>query len=170
MEFGRAHIKREWIAGRTVIEFGSHNENGSYREIIEPMEPASYIGVDLKAGPGVNITGDFLALPFQEHAVVVSTETIEHVYDWQAFVYLIKQACRPGGYMILTTRAPGFGRHDFPSDHWRFTIGDLLAAFADCEIIAAEYDPFDMGSYLIARRQSRWNAERPSFTVVAAPD
>lgn len=69
--------------------------------------------------------------------------------------------------MIVTTRAPGFPRHDFPSDYWRFTRGDLARAFDDCEIVSLEADTLDMGSYLIAMRGLA--IDRPSFAVGLAP-
>ena len=54
LEFGRRNLKEEDVKEKAVIEVGSYDVNGSLRPIVEQLLPASYIGVDLVKGPGVD--------------------------------------------------------------------------------------------------------------------
>lgn len=109
-----------------VIEVGSYNVNGSLRPIIESATKARYVGVDIREGPGV----DFV-LPASRlwklvnrdgvPDLIVCTEMLEHAADWQHDLYVMCDVLRLGGGLILTTRSPGFPKHDYPADYWRFT-------------------------------------------------
>ena len=44
----------EEIAGKTVLDVGSMNVNGTVRGVIERCNPSNYLGVDIGAGPGVD--------------------------------------------------------------------------------------------------------------------
>jgi SAM-dependent methyltransferase len=113
------------IAGQHVLEVGAYNVNGSVRPIVEALAPASYLGVDMAEGPGVDKVVDAtelaLTLGVDRFDVVLSTECLEHAEDWRAVMANMATVLKPGGLLVLTTRSPGFPRHDFPSDHWRFT-------------------------------------------------
>ena len=51
-------ITAEDVAGQHVIEAGSLNVNGSVREHVMTLGPASYTGIDLREGPGVDVVMD----------------------------------------------------------------------------------------------------------------
>jgi len=42
------HTQSTEIVDKQVIEIGSYNVNGSFRQILEPMKPTSYVGETLK--------------------------------------------------------------------------------------------------------------------------
>jgi methyltransferase family protein len=172
MAFGRAWIKPFMVRRRSVLELGARNVNGSYRDIIEPMRPARYVGVDFRDGPGVDILADFMqpipGVDGEQFGMVVSTETLEHVHDWQQFIGIMKLHTTPRGYLIVTTRSPGFAYHDYPEDHWRFTLPDLVAAFdIDCDIIGTWFDANDQGVGIVAQRIRNAPLYIPAFDVQA---
>lgn len=144
MAFGRRVLTPERVAGKRVVELGSYDHNGSLRSVVEPLGPASYVGIDQERGPGVDVVLDAalaLALLGEGWAdLVVCTEVLEHAPDWRSVVAAMKAVAGRGGLLLVTTRSPGFPRHDFPGDEWRFDLDDFRAAFADCEELALEPD------------------------------
>jgi hypothetical protein len=149
--------------GELVVEIGSRNINGQAREVFKPWN-VEYIGIDLIEGDGVDIVHDCTTLPLpamngkSEYFwnfvnVIVCCEVLEHVAQWDWMVASIKRMMMlPDSWLILTTRSPGFPRHEFPNDHWRFKMSDLLIAFSDFEIIRLEPDPQVSGVFMLARR------------------
>ncbi|MDQ3821878.1 MAG: class I SAM-dependent methyltransferase [Actinomycetota bacterium] len=157
LAFGRSQLGADEVAGKRVLEVGSLDVNGSLRRVVEALEPQSYTGVDLWPGPGVDevcsaerLLDRFGAGRFD---VVLSTETLEHVFDWRAAVTGMKGVLRPGGVVLVTTRAPGFPFHGHPADFWRFEPEVLEAAFADFDIAALERDPLMPGVFLKAKKR-----------------
>ena len=126
-DFVHRALMNEDIAGKTVLEVGSYNVNGSVRPYIESLEPAKYVGLDMREGPGVDLTWDCerqdeLGLDWD---LVVSTEMLEHAHDWRACMTQMATAVTPGGLLLVTTVSPGFPYHGYPSDFWRFPLEDL---------------------------------------------
>ena len=58
LRFGTKALAREHVAGQAVLEVGALDVNGSLRGFIESMDPASYTGVDISSGPGVDVVCD----------------------------------------------------------------------------------------------------------------
>ena len=98
------------------------NVNGSLRPLITSLEPLSYTGYDVRAGLGVDRVCAAEDLPADIADVIVCTEMLEHAERWREALYGITRALRPGGTLFLTTRSPGFPRHDHPGDWWRFPV------------------------------------------------
>ncbi len=165
MYFLYCALKPEDVAGKTVVEVGSYNVNGSARDLLESWGPAHYLGLDIRPGPGVDIVMDIslweesLWSPPAPPDLIVCTETLEHVQDWVSAVGRMKRMLAPGGLIVLTTRSPGFPRHEHPGDFWRFTLDDMRLAFADFSLITLENDPEFPGVFLLARKPNDW---RPS--------
>lgn len=143
--FVAKHLLPEDVRDARILEVGSLDVNGSVRPIIERDAPREYIGVDIAAGPGVNIVCDAQGLVDRFGAgsfdIVISTELLEHVRDWREAVHQMKMVCKDGGIILVTTRSRGFPYHGFPHDYWRFEIADMREIFADCAIAALEPDP-----------------------------
>ncbi len=154
LDFGRAALSPEEVAGRDVLEVGALNYNGSLRALLQAWTPRQYTGVDLMPGPGVdvvcpaeNLTDHFGLGMFD---VVVSTEMLEHVWDWRRVISNLKQILRPSGRLLITTRSRGYGYHASPHDYWRYELDDLRVLFADFTIQALQKDPLMPGVFLKA--------------------
>lgn len=174
LAFGRRVLTPDRIAGARVLEVGARDVNGSFRPIAEALGPALYVGVDIAPGPGVDLICDAVELAARFGAasfdVVITTEMLEHVADWQAVAWNLVAVLRPGGWLILTTRAPGFARHDWPEDHWRYTAEDLRAIFGDLEIVECTEDRDDMGAFLLAQRVGdEFRGPSPDFAPHPVP-
>ena len=160
MIFGLTSLTPTEIRGRRVLEVGSRNVNGSYREFLADWGPGEYVGVDFIEGPGVDIVwnAERLVDKFgkEQFDVVVSTEMLEHVRDWRSVVSNLKQVCRRGGTLIVTTRSAGFPYHGWPYDFWRYEIDDFRRIFADCTIVKLESDRKSPGVFMKATVPDRF--------------
>lgn len=131
--------------GPVVLEVGSRNVNGSPRDA--GIDALVYVGVDLEDGPGVDVVCDVdklddAPLSIDVFDVVISTEMLEHVADWQSALIQMAFRVASGGLLILTTRSPGFEYHPYPLDKWRFTLDDMRAIFAEgWDLLTLEPDP-----------------------------
>lgn len=149
-----------WSSVDDVIEVGSLNVNGSARSIVQPLigKHGSYLGIDVVAGPGVDMVTrleDFYAERYvRAYDMVICTEVLEHVEDWRTFLTMLCNMSR--AYVVLTTRAPGFPKHDYPADYHRFRLGALVDKVTShrFDICDARDDEEDLGVYLIARRRT----------------
>lgn len=164
LEFSRRQIVAEDVAGKRVIEVGSFDVNGSPRAIVEALGPAEYVGVDIELGPGVDevCRAEHLIDRFgaERFDLVISTEMLEHVYDWRGILSNLKNLLAPGGVLLVTTRSLGCPHHGYPFDFWRYEIEDVAVLFADLQIEAAESDPELPGIFVRARRGPVFS-ERP---------
>lgn len=154
--FGAKSLSKEEVKGKDILEVGSYDVNGTLRPIIESWGPQSYTGVDIMAGPGVDIvcSSENILRHFgnKKFDIVVSTEMLEHVEPWQDVISNLKNICKPGGLLLLTTRSLGFGYHAYPHDHWRYEKEDMEKIFSDYEIISLEKDAMAPGIFIKARR------------------
>lgn len=156
MDFVKRTLRRSDVEGRSVLEVGSRDVNGTVRDPVRALGPASYVGVDGEAGPDVDVVADAgrLVETFGPEVfdVVLSTELLEHVEDWRLIVSQMKRVLRPGGILLVTTRSPGFFYHPCPIDAWRYTLEDFARIFADMEILDLANDPYAPGVFLKARK------------------
>lgn len=157
IEFGKANLKEKDIRGKSIIEVGSTDVNGSLRSIAEAFEPNHYIGVDIQIGPGVDMIcrAEDLINKFGTNRfdMLICTEVLEHVKNWGKVIHNLKQVIKPGGMLLVSTRSRGFEFHEYPFDFWRYEISDMEFIFSDFEIQKLERDPQDIGVFLIARKQ-----------------
>lgn len=101
------------LAGKHIIEIGSYNVNGSVRPLFTGA--ASYVGVDARAGAGVDVVRKAQALQAEmfEHPanVVVCCEVLEHDKDAEGIIQAAHRILKPGGILILTAAGPGRAPH-----------------------------------------------------------
>lgn len=139
-----------------MLEVGSLDVNGSLRSHVLSLLPASYLGVDITPGPGVDEVCDAGALLERfgpaRFDIVVTTEMMEHVRDWRRVLDNLKGVLKPGGLLVLTTRSAGFPYHGFPHDFWRYEVDDLRRLFVDFQIEELGPDPVQAGVFLRARK------------------
>lgn len=142
-----------------VLEVGSLNINGTIRDLF-PQE--GYVGIDMREGPGV----DFVMNTHDSRLVresllvresfqsVVCCEMLEHDDAfWETLSEMYRVLVR-GGLLFITTRNIGYGRHDYPSDYWRFTADGLRAVmtWAGFEVLEAIDDEEQHGTYAVGRK------------------
>lgn len=150
------------VEGRHVIEAGALDVNGSLRPWVESSRPASYIGTDIRPGPGVDLVTDAAELHPQTADLLISTEMLEHAEHWQRALAGMLRAVRPGGQLLLTTRGPGFWRHDHPGDYWRFTcplLARVLVTAGDMDLQLLQPDPDWPGVFVLASKPMVWRPE-----------
>ncbi len=122
-EFVAAAVEAFQLAG-PVYEFGSYlvEGQGALGDLRPLFPKATYVGCDLRPGPGVDRVEDLarLSLPDACAQTVICVDTLEHVYDIHRAVEEMIRILAPGGVLLLS--APmDFRIHDYPSDYWRLT-------------------------------------------------
>lgn len=129
-----------------VFDIGSYDVNGSYRPLFD--KPGwSYRGIDLAAGPNVDIvleTPYRLPLPSASADLLVSGQAFEHVeFFWLSWLELVR-ILKPGGmiFLIAPSRGP---EHRYPVDCWRFYPDGFsaLAKYAGMELreVHTDWEP-----------------------------
>lgn len=145
--------------GLDILDVGSRDwdgpgRDGSPRYELEPRA-RSYLGVDVAEGPAVDRIVDVLDLARTFGAaafdVVICDEVLEHVEDWRGAVANLKAVLRPGGLLVVEVPGPGFRRHAYPDDFWRFTLSDLVDILGDLRLVRVRDDPETAGTFIAAR-------------------
>lgn len=146
-----------FVREKHVLEVGSYDVNGSVRPLVMHHEPASYVGIDMRSGPGVdqvvdavNLVAHFGVATFD---LVICAEVLEHAEHWRAVIQNLKDVLKPGGLLLLTTRSWGFPLHEYPGDFWRFEVFDMVKIFADMDLLALEPDTLVPGVFVAARKR-----------------
>jgi SAM-dependent methyltransferase len=163
--FAYGALRQREVAGKQILEVGSLEVNGSVRPLVEARSPASYIGVDVVSGPGVDKVVDANDLidtfGMDSFDVVISTEMLEHAKDWQRAVTQMVRVLRPGGVLVWTTRSPGFLFHH-PPDRWRYTSAAMVEILDRLDlqtiVVCDDPDPGAPGVFCKARKPVGWQA------------
>ncbi len=167
LNFFENEVPKEAFTGR-IIEVGSLKINGSVRDIVMAHNPDFYIGVDFIAGEGVDKTmnAEYLTEEFDENSfdTVISTEMLEHAVNWQKCVNEMKTICKK--WLIITTRSPGFGYHEYPTDEWRYTLDDMKKIFSDYKIHKLQPDPQVEGVFMVAEKLAKPLADLSGIELV----
>lgn len=174
MQYLRNKVTKAEIQGKSVLEIGSYNVNGTARDVIVPFAPKQYLGIDQGPGPGVDRVLDasniVTALGENSFDVVLSTEMLEHAQDWRKAVVNMKAVTKLGGLLFVTTRGPGFPFHGFPHDYWRFTVEDFRRIFMDMEILDLVPDGEFPGVFIKCRKPLDYKPlDLSNIHVVPAP-
>ena len=114
------HLKRvDWCTAK-VLDVGSLDINGSYRDLIE-SRGWFYVGLDIKYGPNVDVVSKYPYLyPYDDDTfdIVISGSTMEHVQAIWLWIPELIRILRPGGLLVVV--APHtYEIHRFPIDCWR---------------------------------------------------
>lgn len=164
LDFVKENLSTYSVKYMDVLEVGSRNVNGSVREIIMSHQPTSYVGIDMEDGPDVNIilSAEEITSYFRKQfGLIICTEMLEHAEDWRKCINEMKQALTIGGTILITTRGPGFPYHEYPGDHWRYTVQTMQQIFRDFNVTVCmqDTDPESPGVFLIAWKPDKW--EKP---------
>lgn len=174
LDFGKANLFKEDIAGKAIIELGAIDVNGSLRSLVKEFNPQKYVGVDIEAGSGVDVVCSVYELISQfgkeSFDVIISTEMMEHIQDWRLAVSQIKGILKPNGLILITTRSKGFQYHGYPYDFWRFEIEDMKVIFSDMKIEVLETDKNDPGVFIKVRKPDNFIennlSDYPLYSIV----
>jgi len=105
-QFLRSQGSSDFIS---VIEIGSRDINGSARAY---WPNATWIGLDLHAGPAVDIICDAERYrPSGLCDLVICCEVLEHAANWRKIIEAAATWIRAGGRMIVTCAGPGRAEH-----------------------------------------------------------
>ncbi|MGI8425596.1 MAG: class I SAM-dependent methyltransferase [Actinomycetota bacterium] len=129
-----------------LLEIGSLHVNGGIRDLWPGAEP--YIGLDISPGQGVDIVADARSwIKDRNYNVVVATEVLEHVDNWEQVVHTAHEALAPGGLFVMTcatTGRPPHGAHGSPEPlngeyYSNVGLGEFAQVvdelgFAECEL------------------------------------
>jgi SAM-dependent methyltransferase len=152
--FGRNQLSKEEVENKRILEVGSLNVNGTLRYDIVEKDPAEYIGIDINEGKDVDqicrVEDIVEVFGKDSFDVVVCTEMMEHIEDWRLAISNLKNVCKPGGIIILTTRSKGFPEHGFPDDFWRYEPDDMKVIFSDFEVKTIRTDKLCPGIFIKA--------------------
>jgi SAM-dependent methyltransferase len=114
----------------TVVDVGSFDFNGSYRDIFAGF---NYIGVDIQKGKNVDVVMESeydTGLPESYADIVISGQCLEHCRNPFKLVGEMFRICKPGGTCIVC--APFVhGIHLHPIDCWRFLPDGFKCLFED---------------------------------------
>ena len=92
-----------------VIDIGSRDVNGTCRAL---FPNADYVGIDLYAGPAVDVVGNACEYtPGSLVDVVLSAECLEHAPEWQELIHAASRWLVPGGLFLMTCAGPGRDAH-----------------------------------------------------------
>jgi len=121
LEIGRLFFENYWQPGfRRIVDLGAYDVNGSLRNVAP--RGAAYVGLDLEAGPGVDIVlppEAPIPLPDGDCDMTVSSSALEHDgFFWNTFMELVR-ITKPGGYIYINAPSNGYF-HRYPHDNWRF--------------------------------------------------
>lgn len=142
-------ILNRWIseiallhANGIMLDYGCGGQ--PYRSLFESRVD-KYIGADVEAAIGINLDliimpGDPLPLDCSSVDTVLSTQTLEHVYDFQSYLAECRRLLRPGGHLILTVPMQ-WRMHEAPFDYWRFTKYGVLSALEEHSFNVIQLSP-----------------------------
>lgn len=107
----------ELFIGTKVLDCGSLDVNGSFRDLFELGE---YTGIDIAAGNGVDWVGsvadykkymDGLEIKTPYYDVIVSGEMLEHDETWKEDIQHMIDMLRPGGLLAFSCAGKGRAEH-----------------------------------------------------------
>lgn len=149
-----------------VLEIGSYQVDGQEDIInLRSLFPGKeYVGVDMRAGPGVDRVENIerLTLPDASVGTVLALSTFEHVtHFWRGFDE-VRRVLRPDGALLVCCPFY-FHIHSYPSDYWRFTPEAL-------EMLLASYPSKIIGWHGAERKPANvwavaFREERPAITA-----
>jgi SAM-dependent methyltransferase len=131
-----------------IYEFGAYQVEGqeAYADLRGLFPERSYVGCDMRLGPGVDRVEDVSNLTLCDSIVGTSLciETFEHVFEVRRAFDEVFRVLRPGGLFVLTSPL-NFRIHSYPDDYWRMTptcLRRMLAPYAASVVGAQGHDKF----------------------------
>ncbi len=179
--FRQRYLARHEGKPLTILDVGSGDVNGSYRQIFDAPN-WQYTGLDMAPGKNVDVVPRdpyyWREVPAKSADVVISGQAFEHAEFFWETMREIMRALRPAGLccILAPSAAP---EHRHPVDCWRFYPDGFLAMarygglevlevstdwdaedrwFADTILIGRK--PRESPSVSLRRAVARWLAQR----------
>lgn len=130
----RAWVAQQLATTGRVLEVGGFIVNGTIRDL---FAAADYVGIDLRAGGGVDVIGDGADLPFGSvFDLVICCEVLEHAPRAAQLVREALRVLRPGGRFVMTCATHGRAPHGVMGG----PVGGESYANIDPDVFAAWVD------------------------------
>jgi len=123
-----------WLHKGRVIDVGSQDINGTYRDLIDAYG-AEYVGLDIAAGENVDVVVPECG-PWD---VVISGQCVEHVRKPWKWIRHMSHIAKQGAFVIIITPWK-FPEHRYPIDCWRI-LPDGMAVLLE----EGGFDVFNTG-------------------------
>lgn len=146
----------ECIRGRKVLDVGSQDINGSYRQMFEELS-CEYKGVDIIGGPNVDIIADDLRrLPFDDKSfdIIVSGQMLEHAaYPW-LIAKEMGRVLKPGGLVCWIAPWRFHVHRDAlcPYDRWRILDDGMRILLEEAGVKVLQCEMFNDDTYGIGEK------------------
>jgi SAM-dependent methyltransferase len=131
-----------------VYEFGAFQVRGQegFADLRPLFVGKTYVGSDIREGPGVDVTLDLHELDLEPNSVgtALVVETLEHVEFPHRAAAEVSRVLKAGGCAVFTSLM-NFPIHRHPVDYWRFTpdgFASILKPFDETFIGAAGQSDF----------------------------
>jgi len=133
-----------------ILEVGS-KDYGSTSSFRDAYPDASYVGVDMEAGKGVDHVIDLTAgvgpLPERHFELIVCCSVLEHVSQPWKMAENLTRLMAPGGKLYMSV--PWVWRyHAYPDDYFRFSFRGVTALFPDLDWGPAVYSTNVEGEFI----------------------
>jgi SAM-dependent methyltransferase len=101
----------QFVKDVKLLDIGSYDVNGTTRR--HWPEAKEYVGVDWRAGPGVDVVSLAHNLTYADgyFDVVISTEALEHDHYWRRTLETMHRLLRQDGLFIFTAASTNFPQH-----------------------------------------------------------
>lgn len=113
-------------SGGSVLDVGSMDINGSYRELFGPAW--QYTGLDILPGPNVDfVPADryyWSEIENNEFDVVISGQALEHIEEDKKIVQEMNRILDYDGLCCIIVPSAG-PKHGYPNDYRRYSIESL---------------------------------------------
>ncbi len=139
------------------LDFGSLDVNGNNNYLFDKL--SSGMGIDIVSGDNVDIICKSHKLELNKQyqnrheirytpGTIISTQMLEHDKYWKLSLINMHKLLRPGGLLLLTWAAPGFGRHSAyegkyklvePEHYYELSENDFRTVL-DCDKFFSEYE------------------------------
>jgi len=166
-------VNRFWSPGAQLDLLDVGCDRRPYEPMLQPFV-GRYIGLDVAAGPGVDLVGTADAIPLADGSVdcVLCTQVLQYVPDPAAAIREIRRVLRPAGAVFLSTHGTSFVDRQ-GADRWRWTqhglaeLFDRAGPWTDFEILPA--GGVACAAAYLAGGQVAFAAHHVGLPIVAAP-
>lgn len=142
-----------------VLDVGSYNVNGCYRDLFRTYPNVEYVGLDLSSGPNVDVVPenpyywDEDGLEDESFDFVISGNAFEHIeFPWLT-MQQIYDKLKPRGIACIVTPF-NLSEHRYPTDCYRYYPDGMiaLAKWAKLDVINCT-----TGGFPTLEDQTKWN-------------